>query len=70
MVASAPLGWTSTLAVVTTYELATIGTMVALVLPARAAIGTVRGVWADRWGDALAGGVVALVGLVVMGLGI
>jgi hypothetical protein len=30
----------------------------------------VRGVWADRWGDALAGGVVALVGLVVMGLGI
>jgi nickel/cobalt transporter (NicO) family protein len=70
MVASAPLGWVSTLAVVAAYELATIGTMVLLVLPARAAIGTVRGAWADRWGDALAGCVVALVGLVVTGLGI
>jgi len=70
MVASAPLGWASTLAVAGAYELATIGTMVALVLPTRAVIGQVRGAWADRWGDALAGGVVALVGVLVMSLGI
>jgi len=70
MVASAPLGWASTLAVVAAYELATISTMVALVLPTRAAIGQVRGAWADRWGDAAAGGVVAFVGVVVMSLGI
>jgi putative Mn2+ efflux pump MntP len=70
MVASAPLGWASTLAVVAAYEVATIGTMVALVLPTRAAIGRVRGAWADRWGDAVAGGVVAFVGVVVMSLGI
>jgi len=70
MVASAPLGWASTLGVVAAYELATIGTMVALVLPTRAAIGRVHGAWADQWGDAVAGGVVAFVGVVVMSFGI
>jgi len=70
MFAAAPLGWTSTFAVVGAYELATIGTMVALVLPTRAVIGHVRGAWIDRWGDAVAGGVVAFVGVVVMSLGI
>ena len=68
--ASAPLGWAWTLTVVVAYELATIGTMVLLVLPARAAAAMARGAWADRYGDALAGGVVALVGLVVIGFGI
>jgi nickel/cobalt exporter len=70
MVASAPLGWTSTFAVAAAYELATIGTMVALVLPTRAAIGRVRGAWVDQWGDAVAGGIVAFVGVVVVGLGV
>lgn len=68
--ASAPLGWLSTLAVVVAYEASTIGTMVLFVLPARAAAGLARGAWADRYGDALAGAVVALVGMVVIGLGI
>jgi nickel/cobalt transporter (NicO) family protein len=68
--AASPFGWTTTLAVVAAYELATIVTMVALVLPARAAIRTVRAGWADEWGDALAGAVVAGAGIVVMGLGI
>ena len=70
MFASAPLGWRWTLAVVAAYEIATIGTMVMLVLPARAAAGIARGAWADRYGDALAGGVVAAVGVVVVALGI
>ena len=70
MFAAAPLGWRSTLAVVASYELATIGTMVALVLPARAAATAVRGRWADRYGDLLAGGVIAGVGLVVVSLGL
>jgi len=68
--ASAPLGWAGTLAVVAAYELATIATMVMLVLPARAAAGLARGAWADRYGDALAGAVVALIGIVVIGLGV
>ena len=70
MFGATALGWTSTLAVVTAYELATIGTMVVLVLPARAAMHTIRGAWADEWGDALAGGVVACVGMAVLGFGI
>jgi hypothetical protein len=65
MVAAAPFGWTGTLAVVGAYELATIGTMIALVLPARAAASAVRGVWADRYGDVLAGSVIAAVGILV-----
>ncbi|MBI3403524.1 MAG: hypothetical protein HY048_19095 [Acidobacteria bacterium] len=68
--AAAPLGWPSILAVVCAYEIATIGTMIALVLPARAAAGAVRGAWVDRWGDALAGGIVTIVGIVVVSLGI
>jgi nickel/cobalt exporter len=70
MFAAAPLGWASTLAVVAAYELATIGTMVALVLPARAVATAVRSTWADRYGELLAGGVIAGVGLVVVSLGL
>ena len=69
MFAAAPLGWHQTLAVVAAYELATIGTMIALVLPARAAATAVRGAWADRYGDALAGAAIAMVGVVVVSLG-
>ena len=69
MFAAAPLGWGSTLAVVAAYELSTVGTMVALVLPARAVATAVRSTWADRYGDALAGGVIAGVGLAVVSFG-
>jgi hypothetical protein len=68
--AAAPLGWGSTLAIVAAYEVATIGTMVLLVMPTREAASRLAGAWADRWGDALAGGVVATVGLAVTILGI
>ena len=67
--AAAPLGWMTLLAVIAAYEAATIGTMVLLALPARAAAGAVRGTFVDRYGDALAGGVVATVGLAVLVLG-
>ena len=68
--AAAPLGWASAAAIVGAYELATIATMIVLVIPARAAAGQVTGAWADRWADALAGGVVAVVGIAVTALGI
>ena len=70
MFASAPLGWTTTLAVVTAYEIATIATMVLLVLPAHAAAAALRPLWTDRYGDAVAGGVVAAVGVMVIALGV
>lgn len=70
MFAAAPLGWISTLLVVLAYEVATIATMVGLALPARAAASTVRGAWADRYGDALAGGIITVVGVLVAVVGI
>jgi ABC-type nickel/cobalt efflux system permease component RcnA len=71
MFAAAPLGWTGTLLVVLAYEAATIATMVGLALPARAAAAaTIRGAWVDTYGDALAGGLIAAVGVVVTIAGI
>jgi len=60
--------WRTTL-VVGAYELATIATMVVLVLPAREAAAHVRGPWAVRFGDATAGAVIASVGVLVAVLG-
>ena len=67
--AAAPLGAAPTVAIVLLYEVATIGTMVLLVLPARAGARTLRAAWLDRYGDAAAGGIIATVGLVVTALG-
>ncbi len=68
--AAAPLGAAKTAVVVLLYEVATIGTMVALVLPARAGANVLRARWLDRWGDAAAGAVIVLVGVTVTALGI
>lgn len=68
--AAAPLGAARTAAIVLVYEIATIGTMVALVLPARAGSASFRAPWLDRYGDAAAGGVIATAGIVVAALGI
>jgi hypothetical protein len=54
---------------VVVYELATLAAMVALVLPARAGVSVIRAGWLDRYGDAVAGGLIAAVGLLVTGLG-
>lgn len=67
--AAAPLGPLRTTVVVAAYELATIATMVALVLPARAAAARVRGHWFSHYGDATAGAVIAFVGILVAALG-
>jgi hypothetical protein len=68
--AAMPSGWTAALVVVLAYELATIGTMIALVLPARAVTHAIRGRWLDRYGDLLAGVVIASVGVLVIRMGI
>jgi nickel/cobalt transporter (NicO) family protein len=68
--AAAPLGAVRTTAIVFLYEIATIATMVALVLPARAGAASFRAPWLDRYGDATAGGVIAAAGIVVAALGI
>jgi len=67
--AAAPLGATRTIAIVLLYEAATLATMLAFVLPARAGTRVFRAPWLDRYGDAAAGGLIAAVGLMVAGLG-
>jgi hypothetical protein len=67
--AAAPLGVLRTTVVVGAYEAATIGTMVALVLPAAAVAKRVTGHWVEHYGDAAAGGVIATVGVLVTALG-
>lgn len=68
--AAAPLGAAKTAGVVLLYEAATIGTMVALVLPARAGSAVIRARWLDHWGDAAAGAIIAAAGITVTALGI
>jgi len=68
--AAAPLGVLRATLVVCAYEVATIATMVVLVLPARAAVNHVRAPWVARYGAAAAGAVIAAVGVLVAALGI
>jgi nickel/cobalt transporter (NicO) family protein len=67
--AAAPLGVLPTITLVVLYELATLATMVGLVLPARAGAQLFRGEWINRYGDATAGGLIAVTGIVVTVLG-
>lgn len=67
--ASAPLGAARTVAIVLVYEAATLATMLAFVLPARAGARVLSAPWLDRYADAVAGGVIAAVGLAVAALG-
>src|SRR5258708_4350034 len=69
MMAAAPGGPLRLAAIVVVYELATLAAMVALVLPARAGVSVIRAGWLDRYGDAVAGGLIGAVGLLVTGLG-
>lgn len=67
--AAAPLGGARAFGIVLIYEVATIATMVLLVLPARAGARALRAAWLERYAHATAGGVIAMVGVVVTALG-
>ncbi len=67
---AAPLGTGQTVGIVLLYEAATIGTMIPLVLSARAGAARLRLPFLDLWGDAVANGVIVLTGVVVGLLGI
>lgn len=56
-------------ALVVTYEVATVGTMVALVTVAHAGGRLVRGRWFDRYGDGAVGGLIVATGALVAILG-
>ena len=59
-----------TAGIVLLYEAATIGTMIPLVLSARAGAVRLRLPFLDLWGDAVAGGVIVVTGVIVGLLGI
>ena len=67
--AAASLSRAATVAIVLVYELATIVTMVALAVAARAGAQRVRGRWVERYGDATAGGMIVATGVLVALLG-
>jgi hypothetical protein len=67
--AAAPLATRATIGIVVCYEAATIATMVGLVALARAGASVLRGHWVEHYGDAAAGGLVAVTGVAVALLG-
>jgi len=70
IIASASRGWGAVGAVVVTYEVATIATMVVLVTTALAGVRTFRAGWIDRYGDVAAGALIVSVGAAMAALGI
>jgi hypothetical protein len=70
ILAAAPLGPAKVVVLVAVYEVATLGAMLALVLPARAGVRVIRAGWLDHYGDAAAGALIAAVGLLVISLGV
>jgi ABC-type nickel/cobalt efflux system permease component RcnA len=70
VIAAAPLGWPRVAGLIVLYEIATIGTMILIVAAARAgAFTALRAPWLDRYGDALAGGLIVVTGVTVAALG-
>ena len=64
--AAAAISIPAALAIVVVYEVATVGTMVTLVVLSRAGAGAMfQGEWAKRYGDTAAGGLIVATGIVV-----
>jgi nickel/cobalt exporter len=69
IVVAAPLGAGAVAGVAVLYEIATIGTMTSLVLLAWRGATALRARWVDRYGDAAAGGIIAVLGVVLVAAG-
>lgn len=70
MIAAASLSAAHIAAIVVVYEIATIAAMIVLVLPARSGVQLLKGRWIERWGHAMAGAVIAVVGIAMAVLGL
>lgn len=70
IMAAAGAGGRTTGAVIASYELATIGTMVVLVTAAHAGVRAIHTAWLDRYGHALAGAFIVTLGAAMAVLGI
>jgi hypothetical protein len=69
IVAAAPLGAGAVVGVAAIYEVATIATMTVLVLAAWRGAVAIRARWLDRYGDAAAGALIAVLGAVLTAAG-
>jgi hypothetical protein len=69
IVAAAPLGAGAVAGVAAVYEVATISTMTVLVLAAWRGAAAIRARWMDRYGDAVAGALIAVLGAVLTAVG-
>jgi hypothetical protein len=69
IVAAAPFGALAVASVALVYEAATIATMTALALAAWRGATVLRARWLDHYGDAAAGGLIAALGIVLLGIG-
>ncbi len=65
MFAAAPLTLIETSSIVVAYEVATIGTMVALVALAHSGAQLFKGNWVERYGDSAAGALIVVTGILV-----
>jgi len=63
--AAAPLSTVETVSIVVAYEVATIGTMVALVALAHSGAQRFKGKWVERYGDTAAGALIVATGVMV-----
>jgi ABC-type nickel/cobalt efflux system permease component RcnA len=63
--AAAPLSAVETISIVMAYEVATVGSMVALVGLAHSGAKLFRGKWIERYGDGMAGGLIVATGIMV-----
>lgn len=70
IMAVAGAGWTAVLGVIVVYETATIATMIVLVTAARAGAQAIRFAWLDRFGDAVAGALILVLGAALATLGL
>jgi len=63
--AAAPLSVVEQVSIIVAYEVATIGTMVALVTLAHSGARLFKGKWVERYGDSLAGALIVATGIIV-----
>ncbi len=70
IIAASANGWSAVGRVIVVYEIATIAAIVVLVRLAHAGARRLRFAWIDRYGDAVAGGLMLSVGVVVVVVGI
>lgn len=70
IIAASTRGWGAVTLVIVIYEIAMFATMVTLVTTVHAGARAIRLPWLDRYGDAMAGGLIVILGVVVTALGV